>query len=233
MKISKIIAVLSLTVCMVSNLTISALATKSTPEQTTKINENAYLTEKFYNASNDTIVCYMEGVPIRKDQVNEYGFVDESTFVAKMKRGAGVPSSNYVTIPSGYNEAIVKTYLSAPRYGQTNTIYYLKHLHGAQLASSIETGDAQALIGLILCFVPNAQVPGFMIGLDAAHKAGVASNIRKRTNQGSAVRVNVASSTFGVFYGVFDWSGRVIETSKNYTDGTKETVNSIVYAYGQ
>lgn len=47
------------------------------------------------------------------------------------------------------------------------------------------------------------------------------------------MRVNVASSTFGVFYGVFDWSGRVIETSKNYTDGTKETVNSIVYAYGK
>lgn len=233
MKISKIIAVLTLSVCMIGNLTISAFVAEAAPEQTTQINKNSDLTEKFYNAPNDTIVCYMEGVPIRKDQVNENGLVDASAFYARTTRGAGVPSSNYVTIPTGYNEAIVKTYLSAPRYGQTNTIYYLKHLHGAQLASSIETGDTQALAGLILCFVPNAQVPGFMIGLDSAYKAGVASNIRKRTNQGNAVRVNVASSTYGVFYGVFDWSGRVIETSKNYTDGTKETVKSIVYANGK
>lgn len=108
MKSSKIIAVLTLTVCMIGNLTISAFAAETAPEQTTQVNENAYLTEKFYNASNDTIVCYMEGVPIRKDQVNEYGLVDASAFVAGTTRGAGVPSSNYVTIPAGYNEAIVK-----------------------------------------------------------------------------------------------------------------------------
>ena len=68
-------------------------------------------------------------------------------------------------IPNGYNEAIVKTTIASPRYSQNNILYYLQYLHGAQLASSIETGDIQALISLILCFVPNVQVPGFMIGL--------------------------------------------------------------------
>lgn len=228
MKKGKVLAALTLALCMIGNLTTSVFAAE--PEAEVPVSESSVFTEEFYDASDDTIVCYMEGVPIRKDQVNEYGLVDPSAFDIPTTRG--VPSSNYVTIPNGYNEAIVKTTIAAPRYSQNNTLYYLQHLHGAQLASSIETGDTQALIGLILCFVPNAQVPGFMIGLDSAYKAGVASDIRDRTDYGNAVRINVASSSFGVFYGVFDWSGRQIETSKNYSDGTTETVNSIVYGKG-
>ena len=228
MKKGKILATWILVLCMLGNLTISVLAAEPKAEVPTL--GGSVFTEEFYNASDDTIVCYMEGLPIRKDQVNEYGLVDPSVFDIPTTRA--VPSSNYVTIPNGYNEAIVKTTIASPRYSQNNILYYLQYLHGAQLASSIETGDIQALISLILCFVPNAQVPGFMIGLDSAYKAGVASDIRKRTDYGNAVRVNVASSSFGTFYGVFDWSGRQIETSKNYTDGTTETVNSIVYGKG-
>ena len=228
MKKGKLLVTWVLVLCILGNLTSNVLAAE-TKEEVSTLGLSTF-TEEFYNASDDTIVCYMEGLPIRKDQVNKYGLVDSTVF--DMPTTRSVPSSNYVTIPRGYNEAIVKTTIVAPRYSQDNTLYYLQHLHGAQLASSIETGDMQALIGLILCFVPNAQVPGFIIGLSSAYKAGVASDIRKRTDYGNAVRVNVASSSFGTFYGVFDWSGRKIETNKNYTDGTKETVKSIVYGKG-
>lgn len=228
MKRIKLLATWMLVLCLFGSFTTNVLAVESKTDEAT-LRSSAF-TEEFYNASDDTIVCYMEGLPIRKDQVNKYGLVDPSAFDILAIRA--IPSSNYVTIPNGYNEAIVKTTIVAPRYSQDNTMYYLQHLHGAQLASSIETGNIQALIGVLICFVPHSLVPGFMISLDSAYKAGIASEIRERTDYGHAVRVNVASSSFGVFYGVFDWYGRQIETSKNYTGGTTETVNSFVYAMG-
>ena len=59
---------------------------------------------------------------MRKDQVNEYGLVDPSVFDIPTTRA--VPSSNYVTIPNGYNEAIVKTTIAAPRYIRTPRLMF-------------------------------------------------------------------------------------------------------------
>ena len=130
MKKEKILATWILVLSMIGNLTISVLAAE--PKVEVPALRGSAFTDEFYNASDDTIVCYMEGLPIRKDQVNEYGLVDPSAFDIPITRA--VPSSNYVTIPNGYNEAIVKTTIVAPRYSQNNTLYYLQHLHGAQLA---------------------------------------------------------------------------------------------------
>ena len=95
------------------------------------------MTEAFEQASEDTIVCYMDGVPITKAQVNDDGMVlmDESNMVANdlafSTYAAKASPITYVTnigIPYGTTKlcnlrlvypqksAIIKTAITAPRY---------------------------------------------------------------------------------------------------------------------
>ena len=56
--------------------------------------------------------------------------------------------------------------------------------------------------------------------LSSLYKSSVASDIRKRTDNDKKVKINEASSSYGTFYGVFDWSGRKIKVPQNYSNGT-------------
>lgn len=77
------------------------------------------------------------------------------------------------------------------------------------------------LIALVAGFTPKVG-PAISIALtfSSLYKSSVASDIRKRTDNNKKVKINEASSSFGTFYGVFDWSGRKIEVPQNYSNGT-------------
>lgn len=161
------ILVLSL---MVSAMFTPAYANNSVAEKTTAVyleNTNT----KFQNASDDTVVCYMDGIPIRKADVNEYGVVKKdlrnaqknaTQMIATQSTSSDVIyySARYAPIPFGttsrctlvmdsYNDAIISTTITAPRYSQTNVKLYLSPLSGAQFASSIENGWLALCIKLV------------------------------------------------------------------------------------
>ena len=61
------------------------------------------------------------------------------------------------------------------------------------------------------------------------YKADVASQIRNYTDYGKSVRVNIATSNYGTFYGVFSWDGTtcpMVETESQPNGGT-ETLKSV------
>ena len=41
--------------------------------------KSSNFTKEFLEASDDTIVCYMEGMPITKSQIDQNGFINEET----------------------------------------------------------------------------------------------------------------------------------------------------------
>lgn len=198
--------------------------------------DNGTFSAAFIEASEDTVVCYMDGVPIKKAYIDEYGIItQEALNQAKAELPDGystktTPTAVYVTIPSGYNNAAVRTLLAAPRYSQTNTLYYFTKDNANIYAMSFDTSTAAAFAGWISGFIPKiGPAIALTFTVAATSRAEIATKIRNLTNANKNVRINCASSSFGTFYGVFEWSGRSIETHKIYSDGTTETVTNLQY----
>lgn len=229
-KITKTVSLL-----LILALTIMSYSNLSFASDKVEIKDiESVFTEEFINVTDETIVCYMEGRPIKKMDIDENGCLKKEV-VKEIESynsilPAATPTSNYTTIPSGYNNAVVCTSLSAPRYGQTNKIYYFTRDKGAQFASNIEYSQTAQILAMAAGFIPYIG-PAVTISftVSALYKSSVAKNIRSRTDYGKKVRINQCTSSFGTFYGVFDWSGRTIETHKNYTDGTKEVVKNLQF----
>lgn len=198
-----------------------------------------YFTEEFLNASDDTIVCYMEGFPITKRDINEKGIIkqtvmDEVENYRDNEISTFSTKSHTRTIPSGYNQAIVRTKLSVkgsgPAYGQTNTQYYFTHLNGAKFASGVEQKVWKSIVGTVTGFVKMiGSTATILFTADALYKSSVAGKIRSYTNNGKKVKITEAKSRYGTFYGVFSWTNRIIETHKTYSSGTVETITDLQY----
>jgi len=199
------------------------------------------LTEEFYNASEDTIVCYMDGVAICKEDVDENGMIKQEVMdVINIRNGLSIstfststPVKNYKSIPSKYNNAIVSTTITAPRYEQKNTIYYLTAQKGAVFASNLEVGAAASLIAMAAGFIPYVgPVITITFTFSSLYTSSVASQVRSLTNYTKKVRINQASSGYGTFYGVSEWTGLSIETHTTYPSGslTTETLNNVQYS---
>lgn len=110
---------------------------------------------------------------------------------------------------------IIQSTVGAPRYSQTTKTYYFTRTRGAKYASKITYKDSAELIALVAGFTPKVG-PAISIAFtfSSLYKSSVASDIRKRTDNNKKVKINEASSSYGTFYGVFDWSGRKIEVLK-------------------
>ena len=65
-----------------------------------------------------------------------------------------MPTAVYATIPSGYNNAAVRTLLAAPRYSQTNTLYYFTKDNANVYAMFLDTGTIAACAGFLAGFIP-------------------------------------------------------------------------------
>lgn len=181
---------------------------------------NTNLTEEFYNATDDTIVCYMDGVAITKSQVDENGMVDlEQKNYSKaqnyslnngLTRAAKQSTIFYATdsIPLGitypcslfvapYNNAVIKTTITAPRYSQENVKMYLSSSEAAKFASTLDTTTGSTVLFTAAGFIPKVgPVITIAFAVASIRNAEVASKIRSYTNYGKRVRVNVATSNF-------------------------------------
>lgn len=196
--------------------------------------EESNFTKEFLNATDDTIVCYMEGIPITKSQIDKNGFIDEETIAQieqiKNKEISMYATSNTRTIPSGYNQAIVRSVISAPGYGQTNTQYYFTNSNGAKFASGLEVKNWQTILATAAGFI---KIVGPTITIvftaNALYKSSVASKVRSYTDSGKKVHITEAKSKYGTFYGVFGWTNRVIETHKNFSGDTVESLTHLQY----
>ena len=195
---------------------------------------NTNQTNKFLEESDDTIVCYMNDYPIKKQDIDDNNcvkthiikkIVDSENNISKKMRlnktqSSGLPTKT-VTIPNKYNNAIIKYTIVAPRYSQTTKTYYFTRNRGAQYASGLEYKSSNQLVALVAGFIPKVgAVITISFTFSSLFKSSVASNIRSRTDKGKKVKINEASSNYGTFYGVFDWSGRKISVPKNYSNGT-------------
>lgn len=228
---------LIIVVCILLTINNMLSAKAEDPINTEEIVKKKFaFTDKFIRATDDTIVCYMDGVPIQKKEIDNDGFIIQDTInkIDKLNSSSvgiqSTPIINTRTIPSGYNNAIIRSVLTAPSYSQKNTIYYFTTNRGAQFASNLEVGAAASLIAMATGFIPYVgPVITISFTFSTLYKSSVASQIRKRTNVGKKVRINECSSGYGTFYGVFDWTGRKIETHRNYTSGTSEKLTNLLY----
>ncbi len=199
--------------------------------------DNGRFTSEFIVAADDTIVCYMDGVPIKKAYINEYGVVTQESleqakaeYEGEIRMTRATPTSVYMTLPTWANNAIVKTSLAAPRYGQTNIYYYFTKDNANIYAMSLDTGSTEGLLALLGGFIPKVgPVIAIMFTVSSLSKGEIATKIRNLTNANKKVRINCATSSFGTFYGVFEWTGRTIETHKIYDSGTTETVTNLQF----
>lgn len=236
---------------MVSIMSTPAYANSSLAEKTTAVYiEN--MNSNFQNAPDDTIVCYMDGIPIRKADVNEFGVVKKdlrsaqkntTQMITRQSASSDIIyySARYSPIPLGttsrctlvmdsYNDAIISTTITAPRYSQTNVKLYLSPLSGAQFASSIENGWISNTVFTLAGFLPKVG-PLIVVfwWASSLYNAGICSDIRSYTDYGNSVRINRATSNYGTFYGVFEWDGNycpMVEVQRdNYSMETLNAVN--------
>lgn len=218
-------------------------------------------TSEFERADEDTVVCYMDGIPITKSKVDENGFIDmnigeelvkesnanlaDTYSLEKVNKGAKVTTKVYKDtqkLPikttkkcslylSKYNNAVIRTNITASRYSQQNTKLYLTAKQGVRFARKIETGFAESAIFTALGFVPKVG-PTITIAywVFSSYKSSVVLKIRKYTDKGKKVRVNIATSPYGTFYGVSEWKGKtcpMVEVQAT-NNGGKEQLLSVM-----
>lgn len=229
-KIKKVIcSFLILAICIqVFSISNNSIVEASGDDMAIVFNPN----EEFYKAPDDTVVFYYDSIPIKKSQIFEK---DGQYFINmgqlnKISLQSSGPQWNTVTIPSRYNEAIVKTHLTAPQFSQVTIKSYLNSQNGAKFASSVETGNAYALAGLFGGFIPVVgPVIAITFTINGLYKAEVAKKIRSHTNNGYKVEIREVTSSYGTFYSVFRWTGRTIETNSISNGPSKEVILGISY----
>lgn len=184
--------------------------------------------ENFKNASDDTIVCYMDGVPIKKSQILEDGVIDlDSTYTASAQLSSravietiyssdskipkGTKNKCSINLLKPYHNAIIETTIIAPRYSQSNKKMYMTSTIGAQYASKLFGGSVAT--GLTFTAIGCKTKVGMAISLVysgvSAYSQLLAGQIREYTDKGKKVKVSLARSNYGVFYGVSEWTGSV------------------------
>lgn len=192
--------------------------------------------------SDDTIVCYYEGTPITKGEIDKHNIINQET-IEKIDSNVSNPnvrmsykskakvSYNTKVIPSRYNSAIVKVHLKAPRFNQTTIKYYYTRNRGAKFASGLDTGTWTTIAGTAAGFIPQiGPAITIVFGAVTLYKANIASKIRSYTDNGKKVKISEIKSSYGTFYAVSGWTGKKIQTNAIYTDGySKETIKNLQY----
>lgn len=222
-KIQKMIAIF-IAMSLILSIGSSAFASGTT--------KKGNLTQAFLDASDNTIVCYMDGYAIRKNQVDENGVIKQEAIQnieqSKFAR-SDTPTPVYDILTDGYTNAIVRNVLVAPRYSQTNTIYYFTEENAEEFASSIQYSTLANFFIWVTGFIPKVGTfVALTMGVNRLYKSCVATQITDLTNNHHNVKISEASSSFGVFYGVFEWSGRAFATHNIYDSvSIYETVENV------
>lgn len=182
-KIISVCCALMICGCFLCNLMVNACEESVSQNKACK-----NLTDEFYSASDDTIVCYMDGIAIKKSDVDENGVVKKAVTSKINKVTANTlkslysvkSSSNSVitfystalnSIPMGityrcnlnvypYKNCIVSTHISAPRYGQNNKKLYLSRENAIEYEKGIRTNSAAELISWCSGFLSFIPVVG-------------------------------------------------------------------------
>lgn len=196
---------------------------------------NKLFTNLFYEADDDEVVLYykehsilkrdidLETGEISKNKLKEIA-IENDNFQSKMT------ASTSTRIPSPYNEAVIEKVLSAPRFGQRTTTYYLTTKSGMDLAKSLDFNFRDNFILLLSGFIPKVgpviSVGGFFA---SARDADLARKIRDQTDKGYNVEWSATKNQYGTFYAADYWNGSTIDLSVINSDITTEEITSIAY----
>ncbi|MFA9466287.1 MAG: hypothetical protein ACERKN_18625 [Velocimicrobium sp.] len=125
-KVNRILVLFLITAMIVNVASIKAQAQERNQSE-----------QLFKAASDDTVVCYYMGYPIKKSQVTEDHTIRQSVVDSisnnirytnnTLRSNLTSSGANTVTLalPSNYTEAVIKQTVTAPRYSRQDTIYYL------------------------------------------------------------------------------------------------------------
>jgi hypothetical protein len=140
------------------------------------------------------------------------------------------PQEHVTFLPPGANEAIVVKGISAPRYGQEDTYFYLTTKSGRELARTFDSNDLNSFLWLLAGFIPHigpaVSVFGFFV--EAWH-AGLAAEIRYWTDQNHNIVWLVNDSPYGSFYSVDFWDGETVDLDEYTSEFTRVWVKSVSY----
>lgn len=210
--------------------------------------EEMQATQAVYDAlPDDTIVCYILGVPVYKYEVDENGYVhkDFTAVLASSARATGLQTGVLTgnelaeTIGAGMNHVYTG-------YSESNSILYLHNAEAKAMASSFTQGlstnhaVAQALgsygTGIAATapvFAICAGICGSVLILDAVTREGIAAEIRETAGSSGHVMLVKAVSQYGTFYTSTSWDGRTVYKPSSYTaSGVTITVNGVYCAHG-
>lgn len=196
--------------------------------------------------NSEDFIGYMEGVPVTKSDINEDGQIINENKLELIARASekspsygildSIPSlkkqrKSTLIVPVGTNVYLERVE-SAPRYSQTTYQYYLTCEEGRQFAKKIPMTKAK---GLALFLVSLVEAPyGAMVSgatlIYGWRQSDLCDKIREYTDDSKSVKINVVNSTYGTFYGVFEWDGRNVDVT-NYNDnkGNTSTVKRKYY----
>lgn len=199
-----------------------------------KVNKNDSTNLNFKNASSDTIIGYMDGVAIRKKDVDEktgeilLDTTSKNTVLVDIKNADEIPNINYTIQPRlidgsqyWYQEATVKMVLvDNYRYNQTTYDLYLTVANARSMANKFDVSSTETIATFIAGLIPGMQVPSAVILVGQLKRSQVASDIRSYTDFDKQVRVRFIESSYGKFYKVIYWDGRTLD----YTMSSSEKV---------
>lgn len=161
---------------------------------------------------------YMDGVLVTKSDVNENGMIINEEKLKLMEENynnnLSVSRASSSTIRKGQN-AFVESYVSAPSYGQTNYHHYFTPKAGRNFASEVDTSTKETIAWFLAGLVkaPYGVVVGAAGLISGLERSELASKIRSYTNNDKSLRVTVAKSRYGTFYGVHNWNGTTVQFS--------------------
>lgn len=187
-------------------------------------------------AGSETVVCYLDGKEVFLSDIGEDNIIDidkVNSHNIGYSSFRSVPNNkkNYVIVPSKYNNAIVKTTLTAPRFTQYTTQYYFTSSLGAQFASGIDVKSSDTILATVGGFIPKiGPSVTIVFTLVSLYKAEIASKIRSRTDHKKKVLIKEMTTPYGTFYAVDDWNTRKVFTHTTYKDNsTKEVIDNLQY----
>ncbi|WP_195264106.1 hypothetical protein [Clostridium sp. 1001275B_160808_H3] len=185
--------------------------------------------------SDDTIIAYIDGVPITKNDVDKNGrilldtsSVEKNTVSIKdVVDTSKNPNENNTIqpylIPSGttwYQEATVKKILSVQGFSQETYDMYLTVGTARDMARRFDVSSIESIGTYLLGFMPGAQAPAVVLLVSQLQRSQVASDIRKYTDNGNQVRFRLIDSRYGTLYRVDYWDGSTLD----YTLSANERV---------
>lgn len=195
-----------------------------------------------FAATNSThsneIIGIINGIEIKKSDVNENGRIDNSIFESNATKQP-YASSTYAaqtqkvaTVKKGTNALLIKT-LGAPRYNQQTDTYFLNPRDAREFALTLTSNTDLKIVG--------QTILGLVIGKVTTGAAGllwtfsemflnlrlnsIKDDIINLAKDGHSVEVRIIkSSTGGTYYYVGKWDGTTISTTLANTSVSTEKI---------